>query len=129
MRILDLYAGLGGESRRKAIEARGHTLVTLDLDPAFNCTITADMMTVDPIQFKATHGHFDFIWASPPCFTGDQLVLTLRGHVPIENIRVGDMVLTHLCRWRPVTAIGRKKVNVVKVLRGYGTNEIGRIEW
>lgn len=67
MRILDLYAGLGGESRRKDIEARGHTLVTLDLDPAFNCTITADMMTVDPIQFKVTHGHFDFIWASPPC--------------------------------------------------------------
>lgn len=67
MRILDLYAGLGGESRRKAIEARGHTLVTLDLEQKFNCTITADMMTIDPVAFLATYGQFDFIWSSPPC--------------------------------------------------------------
>jgi hypothetical protein len=63
MKILDLFAGVGGERRRSIIEDRGHQLVTLDLDGKFNCTITADIfdMTVD--DFKG----FDFIWASPPC--------------------------------------------------------------
>lgn len=63
MRILDLFAGVGGERRRAAIEARGHELITLDLEPKFGNTITADIleMTADKL------GGFDFIWASPPC--------------------------------------------------------------
>lgn len=62
-RILDLFAGLGGERRRAAIEARGHEYVTLDLDPAFGCNISADILTVTPDELRG----FDFIWASPPC--------------------------------------------------------------
>ncbi len=30
MRILDLFAGLGGEQRRQYVESRGHEYVTLD---------------------------------------------------------------------------------------------------
>jgi len=67
MRILDLYAGAGGERRRARIEARGHSYVTLDLDPKFKCNLTMDMMTVNPEEFLKEHGHFDFIWASCPC--------------------------------------------------------------
>jgi site-specific DNA-cytosine methylase len=63
MRILDLFAGVGGERRRKMVEARGHEYITLDLDPSFGCTITADIFDVMPEMF----GHIDFIWASPPC--------------------------------------------------------------
>ena len=63
MKILDLFAGLGGEQRRSKIEARGHELVTLDLDARFGCSISADILetTVEKI------GYFDFVWASPPC--------------------------------------------------------------
>jgi len=67
MRILDLYAGAGGERRRARIEARGHSYVTLDLDPKFKCNLTMDMMTVNPEEFLKEHGHFDLISASPPC--------------------------------------------------------------
>jgi len=63
MRILDLFAGIGGEQRRQKIEARGHEYVTLDLEPRFGCTITADILT----QTAASLGDFDFIWSSPPC--------------------------------------------------------------
>lgn len=63
MRILDLFAGLGGERRREQIELRGHKYVTLDLDGRFGCTITSDILT----QTADTLGSFDFIWASPPC--------------------------------------------------------------
>lgn len=63
LKILDLFAGIGGEQRRSKIEARGHSLVTLDLDARFGCSITGDILeiTMDKI------GQFDFVWASPPC--------------------------------------------------------------
>ena len=64
MRILDLFAGLGGEQRRAMVEGRGHTYTTLDLNPAFNCDITKDIFEVTVEDLK---GHYDFIWASFPC--------------------------------------------------------------
>lgn len=38
------------------------------------------------------------------CLTGDQFVHTKRGLKQIKDIEVGDMVLTHKGRWRPVVA-------------------------
>ena len=63
LRVLDLFAGQGGEERRSRIEGRGHEYVTLDLDKRFRCTITADILQITPEQL----GAFDFVWASPPC--------------------------------------------------------------
>jgi len=63
MRILDLFAGIGGESRRKRIEDRGHEYITLDCDARFGCTITADILTMTADKL----GNYDFVWASPPC--------------------------------------------------------------
>lgn len=63
MKILELFAGLGGEQRRSMIEAHGHEFTTLDIDPRFGCTMTADIMSIDEL------GLYDFIWASVPCET------------------------------------------------------------
>lgn len=38
------------------------------------------------------------------CVARGSLVLTRDGHIPIEDVEVGDMVLTHRGRWRPVIA-------------------------
>ena len=38
------------------------------------------------------------------CFPAGTMIATTRGNLPIERIRVGDSVLTHRGRWRPVTA-------------------------
>lgn len=38
------------------------------------------------------------------CLARGSLVLTWGGYRPIEDLAVGDMVLTHRGRWRPVTA-------------------------
>lgn len=38
------------------------------------------------------------------CLARGSLVLTRDGHKPIEEVAVGDLVLTHRGRWRPVTA-------------------------
>jgi hypothetical protein len=64
MRVLDLFSGLGGGSA--PFRDRGHDVVTLDRDPRFRCTITADILQCDA-ESLATYGPFDFIWASPPC--------------------------------------------------------------
>ena len=66
MKILDLFAGIGGEQRRSKIEARGHKLFTLDMNPDFGCNITDDILKLDR-EFFYAFGDFDFIWASPPC--------------------------------------------------------------
>ena len=38
------------------------------------------------------------------CLARGSLVLTYNGYVPIQDVQIGDMVLTHKGRWRPVTA-------------------------
>ena len=47
MRILDLFAGL--KSVAKEFEKAGHEVITLDIDLAFNCTITADMPNISDV--------------------------------------------------------------------------------
>ena len=59
MRVLDLFAGLGGWSTPFA--ERGHEVVTVDNDLRFDCTYTADILEWEP------EGDFDIVLASPPC--------------------------------------------------------------
>lgn len=63
MRVLDLFAGLGGWSA--AARDRGHDVRTLDLDPRFGTTYVADILETTP----ATFGDWrpDLVLASPPC--------------------------------------------------------------
>lgn len=59
MRVLDLFAGLGGFS--KAFRDRGHEVETLDNDPQFNCTFTMDIKDFHP------DCAYTVVLASPPC--------------------------------------------------------------
>jgi hypothetical protein len=64
MRVLDLFAGLGGWSA--PFKAAGDEVITLDFNPDFNCTITADILTWNPRELPWQP---DVILASPPCET------------------------------------------------------------
>ena len=57
--MLDLFSGLGGASR--AMRDRGWRVVTVELDRAFRPDVVADVQSL-PIP-----GHWDLVWASPPC--------------------------------------------------------------
>src|SRR5688500_1901151 len=64
MRVLDLYAGLGGWSQ--PFRQDGHTVTTVDLDPVFGTDIVADISELTPEDLP---GPFDVVLASPPCQT------------------------------------------------------------
>jgi site-specific DNA-cytosine methylase len=64
MNVLDLYAGLQGWSSE--FKARGHRVVSLDIDPRFDCTITADVLELD-LHRLDDYGPFDIVLAGPPC--------------------------------------------------------------
>ena len=64
MRVLDLFAGTG--SSTEAFADAGHQVITVEMDPSFPATITADIMELEADDLKG-YGPFDFIWASPPC--------------------------------------------------------------
>lgn len=64
LRVLDLFAGLGGWSQ--AFRARGHRVTTLDIEPAFQPTVCVDILAVTPQQLGGADA-FDVVLASPPC--------------------------------------------------------------
>jgi site-specific DNA-cytosine methylase len=62
-RLLELFSGTGSVGR--AFIEKGWEVVSVDLDPKANSTITANILTWD---YKIEEpGYFDSIWASPVC--------------------------------------------------------------
>jgi site-specific DNA-cytosine methylase len=59
------------------------------------------------------------LWASPDCFPAGTLVLTADGYIPIEQVHVGDLVLTHRGRWRRVNQTMSSVKNTMTI-RGHG---------
>ena len=62
LRVLDLFAGLEGWA--SGFRERGHHVDTLDLDPSFGSTFTADVLEVTAADLA---GPYDVVVASPPC--------------------------------------------------------------
>lgn len=62
MKVLELFSGT--HSVGKICEERGWEVVSLDLK---NATINCNILDWDYTQYEP--GHFEFIWASPPCET------------------------------------------------------------
>lgn len=123
--IADLFCGAGGSGLgasvvpgvqlryaanhwRQAVETHAANFPDTDHD-------IADISQVDPRRTPRT----DILWASPECFTAGHLVTTSRGQVPIEDVQVGDLVLTHLRRWRPVVRTQHRAAPTV-VVKGQG---------
>jgi site-specific DNA-cytosine methylase len=65
MKILELFCGT--KSFSKVAEARGHEVVTVDIEQKFNPTICCDILDFDVSMLKGFKP--DVIWASPPCAT------------------------------------------------------------
>jgi site-specific DNA-cytosine methylase len=81
--------------------------------------LLADVSNYDMRRLPRT----DVLWASPICFPAGTSILTARGVIPIEGVQMGDMVLTHRGRWRPVTRLMRNVSDTV-IVRGHGHNAL-----
>lgn len=64
MRVLDLFAGMGGWSQ--AFADRGHDVVRVELDERYEAEVHADILDLHP-QLEPLDAHWDIILASPPC--------------------------------------------------------------
>lgn len=72
MKILNLYAGIGGNRK---LWGGGHEITSVEYDPAI-ATIYADLFPNDELIVGDAHDYllkhhdeFDLIWSSPPCQT------------------------------------------------------------
>lgn len=75
---------------------RRHSTAVLDQDASYESIGTR------PDHLKLGESVFDVSESRVCCLPGTEIV-TIRGLVPIEEIRVGDRVLSHTGRWRRVT--------------------------
>lgn len=67
MRVLELFSGTGSVS--KVCQELGYDVVSVDISDKFHTpTIKVDIMTWD-YKSAFPKGHFDIVWASPPCNT------------------------------------------------------------
>ena len=120
--LTDIFAGAGGSStgaiQVPGVEVRlaaNHWKLAVDVHNANHPNTEhalVDLHLEDPRNFPKT----DVLWASPECFAAGTLVLTARGLVPIEDVHVGDHVLTHLGRYREVTRVTAKTADTVRLV-------------
>lgn len=75
-----------------------------------------DITKVDETKLKP----FNMIVGGSPCFVKGTKVLTDNGYKNIEDIKIGDMVLTHKNRYMPVTNIGGEKNKEIYSLKVQG---------
>lgn len=126
--IIDSFAGGGGASLGIEWATGRSPDVAINHDPkaiemhAANHPATKhykeDVFQINPRE--VTRGRpVGLLWLSPDCFPAGTMVLTTAGYKAIETIRVGDLVLTHKNRWRPVTET-MSSVKTVRTIRGHG---------
>lgn len=77
-----------------------------------------DVTKITEERIKAL-GPFELLVGGSPCFGKGTLVLTKKGLKCIEDIEVGEEVMTREGRWQKVLRIGHKEAETV-VLRAYG---------
>lgn len=110
----------------------GHRNATLILhtdpfDPeGSNLHVVIDMLKIkdnvvfskDRVGFNEMNNLYNIADAvvSRSCFVAGSRVLTKNGFVPIEEINVGDLVMTHKRRWRPVVDLIRNDGKGKKII-------------
>ncbi|SUT93557.1 Modification methylase BanI [[Actinobacillus] rossii] len=57
----------------------------------------------------------DVLVGGTPCFTAGHMVLTDKGYMPIETLSVGDLVVTHQGRLKPILRVGSEIKQVGKL--------------
>lgn len=78
---------------------------------------------ITKVDWNDYHHTADIVVGGSPCFPAGTLVLTSERLKPIEEVKAGDMVLTHRNRWRRVLSVGSKQSDTI-ILKGQGVNSL-----
>lgn len=121
IRVLSLFDGMG--CSRIALEELG-----IKVDRYYAAEIDKNAIAMETLNFPDTVclgdvtkvdarklGHIDFLMGGSPCFAAGTKVLTKEGYKNIEDVKIGDMVLTHKNRWRKVLDFGCKMADTFEV--------------
>ena len=99
MKILNLYAGIGGNRKLWGDE---HEITAVEIVPEI-AAIYKDLFPKDNVIIDDAHEYlrkhfreYDFIWASPPCSTHSRLQITNRHKV---SLKYPDMTLYQEILW------------------------------
>lgn len=128
MKYISIFSGI--EAATVAWHPLGwEPLAFSEIDP-FSSTVLQhhypdipNLGDITKIDWNPYKGQADLVVGGSPCFPAGTLILTSEHLKPIEEIKVGDMVLTHRNRWRRVTATGSKIADTI-VLRGNGVSSL-----
>lgn len=124
MKVLELFAGIGAAS--KALERLGIDFEIVD-------AVEIDKYAIK--SFNAIHGtnfepqdicewdkdiDVDLITHGSPCFVKGTQIITKDGYKCVENIKTGDMVLTHRNNFQKVLKIGYNRNKTIYKLKAMG---------
>ncbi|MFV2062504.1 MAG: DNA (cytosine-5-)-methyltransferase [Chloroflexota bacterium] len=134
--VVELFAGVGGF--RIGLERCGWEVIwanqwepSTSVQHAFDCYVshfqTGEHVSEDihKVMDEVESGQreipdHELLVGGFPCFSAGTMVLTKSGHKPIEQVAVGELVLTHRGRWRPVTKVMSRLAGSTISIRGHG---------
>ena len=130
MNFVDFFAGIGGI--RLGLEQAGHKCVGFcEFDKYARTAYKAmydtegewenhDVRTVKPYDVPAAD-----LWCFGfPCFMANTLVQTSEGLKAIQDVKMGDYVITHKNRMRKVIQTMNREVDTVCAIHAYGVDVI-----
>lgn len=122
LRVLEFFSGIGAthvafDMLKEQLDIDFEFVDAIEIDPVpmsmYNAMFGTNHSTQDVTKWDKSveelGGEIDIIQHSSPCFVAGTLVLTSRGYIPIEDVQVGDLVLTHKNRWKKVLRTGSKE--------------------
>ena len=91
------------------------------------CVKSNNLGDISKVETQNIPDH-DLFTYSFPCFTGDSLVLTDNGYKRIDEINIGDMVLTHTNQYKKVTNVFNQGIKDIVNVKGMAIHNIKTTE-
>jgi site-specific DNA-cytosine methylase/intein/homing endonuclease len=130
-KVVSLFAGIGGFDL--GLERAGFEVVRQVEIDAYCLKVLekhwphvdrgTDVRKEESEAYAERYGAINLVCGGFPCFPAGTLVLCKDGLKPIEDVRVGDEVLTHTGVFRRVVRTVSRFANTI-VLKGYGHPEL-----